>query len=267
MGLTDALKRCFYPTFSYADSLRLRKNMTTSARGRHPRQFALPTGPNARGCSGRSLGRIVDSEINRWAKYCIDAAGSPRPDSRRFHPWTIQLIHLWESRGWQYERCQTQLKLKTDHADVKTSLDLVFWDPATHTRILVELKCCASTGYKKASTNLGAPYADIPSSPYSHHQLQLGYTTKMFNDAFPESPIHKSVIVTIGIDGIRTHKLQPWVLARWDSSFARMKQQVPVPRSRACVSWRRPTRRRGAFVRTHRLNPKQTVTLRMGRRV
>jgi hypothetical protein len=78
-----------------------------------------------------------------------------------------------------------QVVVRCEHADLATLVDCVFLN-AQNSIVLVELKCGFEGYVDRANADMRGDFKSLTNAPKNQHQIQLAFTSCMFERTFPE---------------------------------------------------------------------------------
>lgn len=204
----DVVRRCNeeYEAIRHRGAVGLLRTLNeTFELAEHPRRLSVG---RMRTSSSAEIGAFVHRQIERAA------AGEKVVDP---HPFTRAFADYIARQGWTVIACE--VPLVAAESLLYTRIDLLLYELATNTPVLIELKTGRDTCYRaRLVTNrahIGLP-VDVHDSYHTRTHLQLAwmYWTLMRRFALPRL---QAFVLTANTRGV---KREP--LARWARTYARL---------------------------------------------
>lgn len=228
-GITELLKRVFWPTYRY--------RRATANVPRAPRD-AAPTG----GPRGKRAGCRRGSAVDREVCACVNRGIAPT------QPFAKKVLRALEVAGMHPVKAQVHV---ADAAvGLGTGVDLVCsrGEGAARKLVIVELKVGweREQTYDAADGKMRGCLADLPNSPRYQHMVQTVVTRALFSASHPECASPDACVARVTSEGVHLHPVDaalyrraPAILASLGAarmSVRRQKQKlvgkrVPAKRS------------------------------------
>lgn len=133
-----------------------------------------------------------------------------RKSIRRTHPLAQKFMRTMIE--WGYTPLAAQVVVGDVDLGIVTAADSIWYNTKTMEKAMVEMKKYHGSYYDLYNDQMRIPYKSINNSPHNQHQLQLGWTRKLYDQTLPNAPISECFVVQLDAGPPQRHDLEDWVL-------------------------------------------------------
>ncbi len=215
-GITDGLKRTYWPEASWGHACRKKKPPKKDKEKKtEQKQKAKPIGAIA-SVTGADLGRLTDEQMNKAVTALRERKGvtmdtliGPR-NELNLNRRTLLILKKLHSYGWIPIKCQ--LIVSSRRSKRASAVDVLCWSPAEKLWALVEVKSGFEGNYTGGRHAMKEPFGEYTDSAYHQHQLQLMCTILLFCATYgvPRTSV-TGVVMRVDDETVDTHCLADWV--------------------------------------------------------